>query len=179
MFKGKNLTKILAVTLVVVVGIGAAALLSSQVKAESEIKKKVAYVDMQKIFENHPKKVAAELEFSQEVKGLKQQLKGELKNKLNQATGEEKQKLVSEYEKKLKQQANERQQELIEPILKEIDQTIKEVAENEGVAVVLSKETVIYGGRDLTPEVLEKIKAKAKKEKEDNQGEKKSGTQNN
>lgn len=164
MFNRKNVTKLLVAVLILVVGLGVGTLLSPDIQAESDVKGKVAYVDIQKIFENHPKKTKAEARFSQVVQTLQQNLKSELETEIEQVTGDERQKLVKEYEQKLNQKANERQQKLIQPILNEIDQTVKEVAKEEGVAVVLSKEAVIYGGHDLTPKVLERVKAKYEKE---------------
>jgi outer membrane protein len=181
MFKENNLAKGLLIALICIVGVGAILSLSPQVRAESEIQEKIAYVNMQKIFDNYPKDkietTKAETQLKKEGQNLQKKLETELKQKLNQVTGEDKQKLIDQYNQKLKQleqQLNQRYQKLVvKPILAEIDDMIKEIAAEEDIAIVLNKEVVMYGGHDLTPKVLEKINAKfeAEQQAEENKEE--------
>lgn len=46
-----------------------------------------------------------------------------------------------------------KQKELMEPVLKKIEESIKKVADKKGLAVVVEKNTVVYGGVDITDEV--------------------------
>ena len=46
-----------------------------------------------------------------------------------------------------------KQKELMDPVLKKIEAAIKKVADKKGLAVVVDKNTVVYGGVDITDEV--------------------------
>ena len=41
----------------------------------------------------------------------------------------------------------------MDPVLKKIEAAIKKVADKKGLAVVVDKNTVVYGGVDITDEV--------------------------
>ncbi|SJZ47616.1 OmpH family outer membrane protein [Selenihalanaerobacter shriftii] len=167
MFLKKNLTKVLTIMLIVVMGAGAFALFSPKASAKSEIKESIAYVDMQYLFENHPDIPAVKSKLNQDLQGLQQQLKGELQSKIEQVQGAEKQKLVQQYQQKLNVEANKRQKQLLKPINDEIKATIDEIAKEQGIAVVLQKDMIIYGGTDLTSQVLDRLKAKNKADKQE------------
>ncbi|ADL13686.1 OmpH family outer membrane protein [Acetohalobium arabaticum] len=154
MFKENKLIKILALTLVLSLGIGAVVVLSPMVKAKSEVKKAVAYVDFGKLLKNHPKRDEVDAEFNQYYQNLKEELGSELQSKLEETSGDERQKLLQNYNQRLNEQVKQRQAELLQPLKEDIDATIKKVAAKEEVAVVLHKESVVYGGNDLTDKVL-------------------------
>ncbi|MBM7622916.1 OmpH family outer membrane protein [Sporohalobacter salinus] len=164
MLQEKKLIKILALTLVLSVGVGAVFFLSPQVKAKSEVEKAVAYVDFDKILKNHPKRDEIDTQFKQYFQSLKKQLSSELQSKVKDVSGKERQKLLHDYNQKLKNQIEQKKAELLQPLKEDINTTIKEVADQQGVAVVLHKETVIYGGNDLTDKVLSAIKKKEEKD---------------
>ena len=155
----KSLKGVLVLSLVLMMGVGAFVLLSPQVQAESNEQHKIAYVNLQKIFNNHPEKLKAESRFNQVVQTLQQNLKTELEAKLKDVSGEKRQQLINQYKQRLNREVNERQQKLIKPVMQKIDATIKEVAAEQGVDIVVEKGVVIYGGYDLTPKVLAKVKA--------------------
>ena len=46
----------------------------------------------------------------------------------------------------------------MEPIKQDIDDNIKKVAEAKGLQVVLDKSAVVYGGTDVTQDVINKLK---------------------
>jgi outer membrane protein len=52
-----------------------------------------------------------------------------------------------------------KQTELMEPVNKKIEETIKKVADKKGLAVVVEKNTVVYGGLDITDEVVKALQA--------------------
>lgn len=52
-----------------------------------------------------------------------------------------------------------KQKELMDPVIKNIEAAIKKVADKKGLAVVVEKNTVVYGGLDITDEVAQTLKA--------------------
>jgi outer membrane protein len=64
------------------------------------------------------------------------------------------------YYLQVQQQLTTKQQELMAPVLSKVDETIKQVAAARGLTVVLDKANVIYGGQDITNDVLKKISGK-------------------
>ncbi|MGM0501829.1 MAG: OmpH family outer membrane protein [Bacillota bacterium] len=116
---------------------------------EHNLKKQVAYVNMQQLFQGHPQKELSEGELEKQAKKLKK----ELESKGKTMDKEERQELLQQYQTQLNQQ----EQELIAGVVDDINQKISEVAEEQDVAVVLDKSAVIYGGYNLTPAVLEEI----------------------
>lgn len=71
---------------------------------------------------------------------------------------EEKTRNMNEDEKKryftqTQERLANKEKELMEPVLKKIEDTIKKVADKKGLAIVVEKNTVVYGGVDITDEV--------------------------
>ena len=76
----------------------------------------------------------------------------------------EKSKSMNEAEKrKYYTQTQERlankQKELMDPVLKKIEASIKKIADKKGLAVVVDKNTVVFGGVDITDEVAKAMQA--------------------
>ncbi len=63
-------------------------------------------------------------------------------------------------DKQLGQQVEQKRQELLKPITEQIDGAIKYVADSKGLSVVVAKNTVIYGGVDITEDVLKRLGGK-------------------
>ena len=63
----------------------------------------------------------------------------------------------AEYYQQTQQRLQAKQQELIEPITKKIDDQVKAVAEAKGLSVVIDKNAVVYGGQDITQDVIRKL----------------------
>lgn len=57
------------------------------------------------------------------------------------------------YHQQLQERLMNKEKELMEPITKKIDDTIKKISDKKGLSVVVDKNTVIYGGLDITDEV--------------------------
>ena len=51
----------------------------------------------------------------------------------------------------------QKQTELTEPVVKEIENACKEVADAQGLEVVLRKDAVVFGGKDVTNDVIKKL----------------------
>ena len=61
------------------------------------------------------------------------------------------------YYQQTQQRLANKERELIAPIFDKVDAAIKAVAEAKGLSVVLDKGTVVYGGQDITDEVVKKF----------------------
>ncbi|WP_408955176.1 OmpH family outer membrane protein [Natroniella sp. ANB-PHB2] len=109
----------------------------------------IAYVDMERLFLKHPHKENAEEELDQKGQQLQQQLEVEAAN----LTKEERQELLKGYQQKL----NQLERDLIQSLIDDINHKIREVAQREGITIVVDQPVVIYGGYDLTLEVLAEL----------------------
>lgn len=62
------------------------------------------------------------------------------------------------YSDKLSRQQAQKEDELMKPVGDKIEASIKAVAEEKGLAAVIDAEVVIYGGLDITADVVAKVK---------------------
>jgi outer membrane protein len=62
------------------------------------------------------------------------------------------------YSDKLARQQAGREDELMKPVSDKIEAAIKVVAEEKGLTAVLDAATVVYGGMDITTDVIAKVK---------------------
>lgn len=156
----KQWTKFFIAILVVAVVAGSVALFADKPvsQADDDLKSTVGYVDIEKIFNAHPDKPLAEQKLNQEAKELEEQYKKEEPN----LSEEEKKQRLAAYQ----QQLALKEKQLINGIILKIRDEIKEVAEAKGVTVVLEKKNIVYGGTDLTEQVLAKIKAESEQSSE-------------
>ena len=119
--------------------------MTAPASAEGEI----AFVNLQKVFEAHPDKAEAEAQLNLEA----QEMQAELEAEADDLSQEEQQQLLQQYQQELTQ----REQELIQEVLADIEGLLNQLAEEKGVSVVLDGQNVLYGGYDLTPELIEMI----------------------
>jgi outer membrane protein len=112
----------------------------------------VGKVNHQAIVAQHPDMAKAQEAMQQEVEAAKKEFDAKAAN-MNE---KEKQ----DYYMQLQQRLNLKQQELIGPIYDKVDAAIKAVADAKGLAVVLDAGNVVYGGQDITDEVMKKITGK-------------------
>ncbi|MBR4641249.1 MAG: OmpH family outer membrane protein [Selenomonadaceae bacterium] len=63
----------------------------------------------------------------------------------------------ADYYRQCQERLAQRQQELLDPIRNSVDAAIKKVADKRGLAVVIDKMAVIYGGQDITAEVISEL----------------------
>src|SRR5690554_5743227 len=118
-------------------------------EADEGAKGRIAYVDVWTVFNIHPDKSNAERELNQ----LAQEMQAELEEKARDLPEDQQQDMLKDYQNRLTQ----REQELIQEIINKIKEVIIEVAEEKEVKVVLDKQNVIYGGYDMTPDVVDYI----------------------
>ncbi len=77
---------------------------------------------------------------------------------------DEKSKTMNDSEKQryyvqLQERVANKEKELMEPVLKKVEENIKKVADKKGLAVVVDKSTVIFGGVDITDEVAKALQS--------------------
>ena len=58
----------------------------------------------------------------------------------------------------LQQRVGQKQQELLKAIADKIDAAVREVAAAKGLTIVVQKSAVVYGGADITDDVLKKLR---------------------
>lgn len=63
-----------------------------------------------------------------------------------------------DYYRQCQQRLQQKQQELIEPLIKSIDEAVKKVADSKGLSVVVERAVVVYGGTDITNDVVSRLK---------------------
>jgi outer membrane protein len=82
-------------------------------------------------------------------------LREEAEDKVKAAsTEEERQKIFNEYNQKYKM----KQDQMYAPVLNKVTKTVENVAKEKSLTLVLDKQYVMYGGRNLTEDVAEKLK---------------------
>jgi len=135
---------------IIILLIGVFSFLSMEyIGAENETKGRIAYVDVWTVFNVHPEKASAERELNQ----LAQSMQAELEEKARDLPKEEQQNMLKDYQGRLSQ----KEQELIQEIIDGIKDVIIEVAKQKEVKIVLDKKNVIYGGYDMTQDVIDYI----------------------
>jgi outer membrane protein len=144
----KNSSRIFAVLL----AIGLLLLAMGTVQAAPADSSPVGIVDYLYLINHHPDTAKANEALKTELDKDKQ----EFTDKSATLGDAEKQAL----DKQLGQQIAQKRQELLKPIAEQVNLAIKNVADAKGLSVVVAKNTVIYGGVDITEEVLKKLNGK-------------------
>lgn len=116
--------------------------------AETDESARVAFIDLWAVFNVHPQKSVAEAELNE----LAQTMQAELEERVREEnlTAEQQQELLKEYQARLSQ----REQELIEEIIDSIREVVVLVAEEREIEIVLDKQNVIYGGYNLSEDII-------------------------
>ena len=109
----------------------------------------VGVVNYQMLVQQHPGLAAVQATMTTESENAKK----EFDAKAASLGDKEKQ----EYYMQLQQRLQLKNQELMVPLFSKVDAVIKEVSDAKGLAVVVDKGAVIYGGQDITDECVKKI----------------------
>lgn len=112
----------------------------------------VGFVDMQRALDAHPRKAPSERAL-QEFFQAKQR---EFNQRAKGMSAEQRQVL----DRELQQQVVEKRQELLGGLDKELRTAVEEIARAQGVSVVLERAVVLFGGLDLTDQVIKKVTGK-------------------
>lgn len=155
MFKDKKQVKIVALTVTVLFVLGVAGLALSQTNtgyAATSSSSSVGIVNRQMVFQQMPEVAQAQQTLQTEM----EQADKDFKEKTANMSEQEKQ----GYFNQTNQRLNLRQQELMGPIMDKMTGAIKAAADAKGITVVIDKQNVVYGGQDITDDVIKRITGK-------------------
>ena len=119
--------------------------------AASAAEAAVGYVDMEAVFEACPGTNEAAIELRRLQADLQKQFEAEAPELEDAAK--------AKLEQDLNEKLAKRQQELMDPIQRRIIRAIKEVAKEKGIPQIVKAEVILYGGKDLTKDVIAAVKA--------------------
>jgi outer membrane protein len=143
----------LAIVLFFVLGIVGLALSQSGKSYAANLSgENIGIVNQQMLFSQHPDMAKVQETMKSEV----EQARKDFDAKSASMNDTEKQ----QYSEQLQQRLQLKQQELVGPILNDVRAEIEKVAKDKGIAVVFDKNNVVYGGQDITDEVMKKLTAK-------------------
>lgn len=142
-----------AIALFFVLGIVGLALSQSHLSyaAGANSQSNIGVINEQMVISQHPD-IA---KYSETMKAEVEQATKDFEAKSASMNDQEKQ----QYRMQTQQRLQLKDQELVAPILDKVRTAIQEVAKAKGLTVVLDKNNVVYGGQDITDEVLKKIGA--------------------
>lgn len=156
MLKDKKNVKVIALAVVALFVLGVVGMAVTQTgkgyAAAAGSSSNVGKVNYQMLMSQHPDVATAEKTMQGEI----DQAKKDFDAKTANMNDKEKQ----DYYMQVQQRLNLKQQELIGPINDKVTAAIKAVADAKGLAVVLDVSNVVYGGQDITDEVMKKITGK-------------------
>lgn len=109
----------------------------------------VGVVDREQILTQHPQ--AAEVD--NQMRAAITEVQKDFEEKSAGMNDQEKQ----DYYRQCQQRLEQKRVELTDPILKSVDEAIKKTADAKGLSVVIDKVAVVYGGTDITQDVVNKL----------------------
>jgi len=156
MFKNKKVAKIVAVSVVAVFLLGVFGLALVQTgtgyAASAGTSSNVGKVNYQRLINASP-----DLEnFKQTMNNEVEQAQKDFDEKSKTMNDQQKQ----DYSNQLHERLALKEQELRAPILSKIDAAVKAVADKKGLAVVLDVNNIVYGGQDITDDVIKNLGGK-------------------
>ena len=154
MFRNKKNVKTvaLAIAAAFLFGVGGLAVSQTTHVASAAAASNVGVVNYQMLVQQHPELAKVQTTMQAESEAAKK----EFEAKAASLGDKEKQ----EYYMQLQQRLQLKNQELMGPIFNKVDAVIKEVSDAKGLAVVVDKGAVIYGGNDITDECVKKVTGK-------------------
>ena len=147
----KKQVKIVSI-LIAVVFIGsvvALALTQSGGVASAAASDKIGVVDRQEAMSRHPDLQNARSQYEAAVAEIQKDFEAKAAGMSDQ----EKQ----DYYVQCQQRAQQKERELFEPLVQSFEAAVQKVAEAKGLTVVIDKSAVLYGGQDITQDVIAKI----------------------
>lgn len=88
--------------------------------------------------------------FDTQMQTTMEEIKKEFEEKSAGMNDQEK----ADYYRQCQERIFQKREELLDPIMKSIEAAIKAVADKKGLSVVLAKAAVVYGGQDITNDVI-------------------------
>lgn len=152
MLKNKKYVKMVALAVVAlfVLGIGGMAVTQTGKGYAANPNSNVGKVNMQSLMTGHPDYAAAQENFKKEREQIEKDF-----NEKSATMKNDKEK--QEYAAQLQQRLQMKEKELITDIQNKVNAAIKEVAETKGLTVVLPEQVVVFGGQDITQDVMKKF----------------------
>ena len=138
------------IALVFIGSVVALALTQSGSGFASAASSSVGVIDYSLVGSQHPQLAQADQQMQAEVEAAQKEFEAQSANMNDQEK--------ADYYKQTQERLSQKQQDLMEPISKSIDEAVKSVAEAKGLQVVLDKRAVVYGGQDITQDVVNKLK---------------------
>jgi len=108
----------------------------------------VGYVDQQQL-DTLPKVKKANDDYLQFRQNLQSQLNAQLSGK----AGAQRQQIITSFNNQL----NDQQKKLLQPIVDETTKAISDVAKKKGLLLVIDATNRVYGGTDITPDVIKSL----------------------
>lgn len=133
-----------------VISVGALAYTQMAGHGGSNAISNIGVIDMQRIVESNPNLVQ---DAQQEYATYNEELQKEFNEKSANLDEAGKAKLSDE----LRQKLQDKQQTIQDNLKKRVDEASKTVADGKGLSVVLSRESVLFGGTDITEQVSKKL----------------------
>ena len=112
----------------------------------------VGVIDYRQVMSQHPDLSSANEQMQKAVADAKQEFESKSANMADQEK--------AEYYQQTQQRLSQKNQEIFEPLQKSVEESVKSVAEAKGLSVVLEKSAVVYGGNDITQDVIAKMAKK-------------------
>lgn len=151
---GKNQIKIFSIAIALVfigsvVAVGMSQLTAVTGVASAATSSSVGVIDFRQAMSQNPALEAANAKFQQEVEAAQADFEAKTAN----MSEDDKAAFYQQTQQRLAQ----RQGELLEPVQNAVEQAAKEVADAKGLSVVIDKGAVVYGGNDITRDVIAKL----------------------
>ncbi len=142
----------------------AAAVVAGPTAAQAQGAGSIGYVDTQKVFQGYKDAQTAQNRFRKEAQAYQEDL-AEAQKKLEEArkagkSEAEINKMQKQYEDQLKPKKSRVEaldRELSGKIKKQIESVIGQVAKSKNIPTVVDKQVILYGGVDLTNDVLNRL----------------------
>ncbi len=112
----------------------------------------VGVINSQQVLVQHPDIQNFEDQFRAAV----EEIQKDFEEKSQGMNDQEKQ----EYYQQCQQRVMQKRQELLDPIQKSIEEAVKKTADAKGLSVVIEEGAVVYGGQDITQDVIGRLAKK-------------------
>ncbi len=112
----------------------------------------VGVIDARQVMSQHPDRQTVE----SQMQAAADEIRKDFEEKSKGMNDQEKQDYLQQSQQRLLQ----KQQELVEPVEQSVQDAVKKVADTKGISVVLDKSVVVYGGQDITQDVINKLSKK-------------------
>lgn len=119
---------------------------------------KIGYIDLNKVLEAHPNIDKARSDLNSFALKTKADYQKQLDEAVKDKSASDAQQLKAEYEAKLNTAVAKKWQDLLSPLINDITQAAKNVAKAKGINIVLKGDSIIFGGIDITDDVIKAIK---------------------